>query len=101
MSDPWTPSNTWGDEYSEAGYLLELRDKLRREQPWRAKAACAGMDPSLFYPEDSVGVSEARLVCSTCPVRRPCLDVGMGEEWGTWGGASQKARKRMRRGRAA
>lgn len=44
---------------------------------WRQGAACADVDPDLFFPEPDVSdarVAEAKAVCAGCPVRQTCLD---------------------------
>jgi WhiB family redox-sensing transcriptional regulator len=38
-------------------------------------------------------------ICQTCPVRAQCLEVGIGEEFGLWGGTTPYQRKRIRRQR--
>lgn len=71
---------------------------------WKAKAACRGMDPELFYPErgDWVAVENARAICATCNVTAECLDyaLGMAEGLGIWGGYSERQRRQMKRKRA-
>lgn len=86
------------------------------EMPWKADAACRGMDPDLFHPQTGWSehaeahgpvvlgqVEAAKAVCSTCPVRQECLDYALaaGETEGVWGGLDPRERYRMRRGRRA
>ena len=55
---------------------------------WRNRAACAETDPEIFYPDYRVGDRnlKARLVCATCPVRKPCLeDAYASAHSRTWG----------------
>lgn len=40
---------------------------------WRDKAACAGMDPSLFVLDESPSIARAKRACRVCPVRKECL----------------------------
>jgi hypothetical protein len=42
-------------------------------------------------------------VCAGCRVRLSCLEGGIEEQWGVWGGLTALERKRLRRtqGRAA
>ncbi|MER7926027.1 WhiB family transcriptional regulator [Streptomyces sp. NPDC096057] len=71
---------------------------------WREKAACADVDPDLFFPIGNGGltlfqISEAKAVCARCPVRERCLrwalDVGQVE--GVWGGTTENERRAARR----
>ena len=60
---------------------------------WRARAACLGHDPELWFP---VGISaaaleqaqQAILVCRACPVVAHCAAHATAEQepWGVWGG---------------
>lgn len=66
--------------------------------PWRADAACRGMDPELFHPHrmDVDGYRIAKSVCRECDVQAECLTYAMnvGEELGVWGGLSEAERRR-------
>lgn len=67
---------------------------------WRLKAACRGIDPKLFFPE--VGEMQTYVkdqVCGPCPVRADCLEFGLDEDHGLWGGLSVRERKALRRKR--
>jgi WhiB family redox-sensing transcriptional regulator len=74
---------------------------------WRARGACSGLDPELFYPErgDVDGLAAARDVCRRCPVREPCVDLGIaelpGRVGGVYGGLSNRQLKALRRFRVA
>lgn len=80
---------------------------------WHARAACRPelRPPDLtlaewvdvFFPNRGDSVTAARRVCLECPVRDACLDhaLATGEKHGIWGGASERARRRMRRNRRA
>jgi WhiB family redox-sensing transcriptional regulator len=68
---------------------------------WHLDAACAGVDPEVFYPldlgPDSAGVAAAKQVCAVCPVRAECLaDVMAAEDparrWGISGGTTPAER---------
>jgi hypothetical protein len=72
-----------------------------RNPLWHLDAACAGVDPEVFYPlelgPDSVGVAAAKRVCAGCPVRAECLaDVMAAEDparrWGISGGTTPTER---------
>ncbi len=64
---------------------------------WHADAACRGVDQAVFYPERGESLDEARALCAVCPVQGACLDQGLREKHGVWGGASERERRRMRR----
>lgn len=59
---------------------------------WQEDATCA--KPSMeqyrdiFFSEDPDDVTDAKLVCSNCPVRLECLGWALDnkEIWGVWGG---------------
>lgn len=68
---------------------------------WRGRAACKGLDPGLFHPDENGGsyflqVESAQTVCSGCAVRVECLEYAIkyGETKGVWGGMSERERKR-------
>jgi len=73
------------------------------KQPWRAKAACNGLDPTIFYPQsdDDDDASAAKSVCAVCPVQADCLEYALGfrEKEGIWGGATERERRRIIRQR--
>ena len=73
------------------------------KHPWRAKAACRGLDPSTFFPDpdDDEAADPAKAVCAVCPVRELCLEHALGfrEREGVWGGATERERRRIIRQR--
>lgn len=64
---------------------------------WRRLAACRGEDTEIFFPARGETTRPARSVCELCPVRAPCLEHGLYEKFGIWGGKSERERRRMRR----
>jgi Transcription factor WhiB len=44
-------------------------------------------------------VAKAKALCATCPVREQCLEAGMGERWGVFGGLTAGERYELRRSR--
>jgi hypothetical protein len=65
-------------------------------------AACRGMDTGDWFAfplVDPRAVRRALAVCWSCPVRAECLQAGMGEEFGVWGGTLPEQRHNMRGGR--
>lgn len=75
----------------------------RLEAGWREQAACGTRTvPPLrwFFPDSThqvVGskkIRRARRTCATCPVRRPCLLVAIGEKReGVWAGTTEEERE--------
>lgn len=73
------------------------------DEPWKQRAACLGVDPELFFATrgDIVPIRRARMVCAVCPVRAECLEYALRneEEFGMWGGLSEKERRPLLRER--
>lgn len=77
------------------------------DTPWAAKAACAGMAGSVFFPETpdgragKVDYDAARQVCRHCTVREECLDFALDLDvrHGMWGGMSPAERRTFARHR--
>ena len=63
---------------------------------WHARANCLGVATRLFFPERGESTNEAKAVCAGCAVREECLEAGLGEKSGIWGGLSERERKRIR-----
>ncbi|MBY8876086.1 WhiB family transcriptional regulator [Actinacidiphila acidipaludis] len=70
---------------------------------WRLTAACRDLDPDVFFPIGTGGMSlvqiaEAKTVCRRCPVAEQCLAwaVGDGRVEGIWGGTTENERRAMR-----
>lgn len=71
---------------------------------WRDQAACDGTDPDLWFPtgrgfDAAPAIAAAKDICATCPVRPECLEAGLHEPYGVWGGMSEKERRVERRRR--
>jgi len=71
---------------------------------WREEAACRGIDPELFFPDDGIRsaraqVKMAKLICRGCPVSATCLSwaLASGQEAGIWGGLTEGERRRLHR----
>jgi len=63
--------------------------------------------PDIFFPEDlstpgqsvmrNMATETAREICLRCPVMAKCLEVGMFEDFGIWGGATPEQRRKLKR----
>lgn len=62
-------------------------------------AACAGVDPDLFFPGRGQSTSEAKQVCRNCACRVECLQYALDnhENVGVWGMTSERERRTIRR----
>lgn len=72
---------------------------VRKDETWKQRAACAGLDTNLFFPVQKRQYTEARLICGRCPVRLECLDYARRtgpRQPGMFGGLSPEERH-MRR----
>ncbi|MGW5682819.1 WhiB family transcriptional regulator [Nonomuraea sp. NPDC003754] len=70
---------------------------------WAESAACGAQDPDVFFPLDwktvpAAQTAEIRRICTSCPVRLPCLEwaVTTGEPDGMWAATTPADRRRMR-----
>lgn len=64
---------------------------------WRARAACRGDGPGLFFADDDASIEAAKAICAACPVRTECLeDAVAGHEYGVWGGTTGRQRAQLR-----
>src|SRR4029450_12849918 len=78
------------------------------ERNWRLEAACAEVDPELFFPESGQApqVAAAKAVCAGCAVRGPCLEAALhgpqarDDHAGIFAGTTASDRVRLR-GRAS
>lgn len=66
-------------------------------ESYRSKALCNKRHIDLWYPPLDSDVPErfytiAREVCKRCEVWRECLDDGLEEKWGMWGGLTPHER---------
>lgn len=71
---------------------------------WAEEGACREHpDPDIWFPtskdEDHPDTRRAKAICRRCPVQADCLRYALeaGEEFGIWGGESERARDRIRR----
>jgi WhiB family transcriptional regulator, redox-sensing transcriptional regulator len=54
-------------------------ERAEGERDWRLDAACAQVDPELFFPETGQvpQAAAAKQVCAGCAVRGPCLEAAL------------------------
>jgi WhiB family redox-sensing transcriptional regulator len=91
----WTDTNRSPD--------LDAIDRLLYGRPdWHDEALCKGKTAS-FFTDAEDGIELAKAVCFECPVRLRCLEAGLREPFGIWGGLTPRERRREleRRRRAA
>jgi WhiB family redox-sensing transcriptional regulator len=89
-----------GYGFGRGGMIRTLPPRPPRvDDTWREQAACRGMDTALWFPERGETGEEARQVCDDCPVRSECLDSGISEPYGIWGGKGDRARQQERKHR--
>ncbi|GGZ01631.1 WhiB family transcriptional regulator [Streptomyces poonensis] len=82
--------------------------RIRGDQTWQERAACAtavdvARDPDLFFPATATLADEKRValaerICSSCDVRKTCLEAAFecGDADGIRGGMTESERKAVR-----
>lgn len=61
---------------------------------WHAQGLCRG-ETEAFDDEHAETVLAAKAVCARCPVAGECLEVGIFEPWGVWGGLTTEERRAL------
>ena len=81
--------------------LEAVVDENPDQYVWMLNAKCRGVNPAEFFPSDGSGVEAAQRMCAECPVRAECLEYALENriDQGVWGGASERARRRILRRR--
>ena len=76
--------------------------RLVADMSWQLQANCLGVHPDLFFPDRGASARQAKAVCKGCAVREQCLEYALdnGENYGVWGGTTERDRRRIRRARA-
>lgn len=70
-------------------------------------ASCRDMDIEIFYVDETdhrnrKAIKSAKAICQQCPIRFRCLEIAIAnEEFGIWGGTTERDRKRMMRNHAS
>jgi hypothetical protein len=64
---------------------------------WMEEASCRKRRNDFWYPPLDTDVPDnyyaiGREVCHRCPVWEKCLDAGIDEKWGMWGGLTPQER---------
>jgi len=69
-------------------------------QPWREHAACKGEPVDVWFSTQGHGVTIAKRICNTCPVRLECLRWAVDEQinHGIYGARTPRERQVLRRG---
>ena len=69
---------------------------MMEKEEWFPRAACRGMDPNVFFPNNLATIEEdreiAKRVCGNCEVKDLCREKGWPEEYGIWGGEDEDER---------
>ena len=81
--------------------MQRITTKLLQPVDGQVHARCHEVDPEIFFPERGGSSKAARAVCNQCPVRAQCLEYALNnkEQFGIWGGTSERERRRLRRER--
>ena len=55
----------------------------------------------MMYPSDTRQMKAALKICAQCPVKKVCGEYALDhdEEYGVWGGMSERERRRIKRSR--
>jgi len=64
---------------------------------WQHEAECIKHNPDLMFPEDDELhlYEKAKRVCEECPVTSFCLEIGINEKCGMWGGLDPEQRLKL------
>ncbi|MGA4726265.1 WhiB family transcriptional regulator [Micromonospora taraxaci] len=78
---------------------LKVADLTGSVGDWQERALCREVDGEVFYPEKGGTVDPAKRICRNCEVKTECLEYALGrnEEFGVWGGYSERERRAMKR----
>ena len=68
---------------------------------WMEDALCQEVGVEVFFPPDDKPVSrdfyrQAKRICDNCPVKKQCLDFGISDQYGVWGGTTPQERVKIR-----
>jgi hypothetical protein len=63
---------------------------------WKIDGLCARIPDVDFFSEREAAIAAAKAVCARCSAQSACLDAGMAEEYGIWGGTTTAGRRQLR-----
>ena len=84
---------TWSPAPVYVG-IRALRTPVDPER-WQEWAACQETDPEVFFPEKGGSVGPAKRICAGCPASVFCLEAGLHERYGVWGGVVERDRRQL------
>ena len=66
-------------------------------ESWMYLAECSKHDPDTCFPPDEEPhlYDKAKRICEECPVSGFCLEIGLDEKWGMWGGLTPDERYKL------
>lgn len=77
---------------------MSLIEAFQSLDPWKCEAACRGVDPGLFHPDDEDEIpDECRAFCQACPVKEECLRFALEhpDVEGVWAETTHRQRRVM------
>lgn len=95
----WSSPHRRTGEVGRAAQFTSWEPGWLNPPEWQENAACKDMGNDLFYPNkgETQKILAAKKVCAECPVQKECLEMGLEENYGVWGGLTELERKSYRR----
>ena len=59
------------------------------------KPNCNPDNADLFFLDIPDAIEEAKAICRTCPIQIECLELGLREQYGIWGGMTTQERRAL------
>lgn len=83
-----------------SNYSGSVPDTHTRPHDWLSVAPCTA-DADVMFDTTAAGIEQAKRICRSCSVTERCLQLALEnrEAYGTWGGLSEKDRRRLLRRR--
>lgn len=112
----WLETSGGGGLSDALAGLLEAVADAEASRSWRRFGYCQNVDlfPELrdlrlvsriFFPDKNdhaaYWVRKAKVICDGCPVQVECLEFGLREKFGVFGGLTERERRVLRRERRA